>query len=222
MRQAKPDSGFTLIELLIVVAIIAILAMIAVPNFLEAQTRSKVARVRTDMRTIVVALEAYFVDWNGYCRHRDFDPSPPNPPPEQQDPWWRGLTTPVAYMGPVPKDPFAKITSLAAQSVTAAAACGGYIHYEPWQNTWDGIMADDWGPWIGFVPEMRSRGLWYFLWCVGPDGDTDCGAVARGGRGGSQTDKGQAMAAFYDPTNGTISSGDLLRFGPGSSEYMAF
>jgi len=55
--------GFTLIELLIVVAIIAILAAIAVPNFLEAQVRSKVARVKSDLRTLATAQEAYFVDW---------------------------------------------------------------------------------------------------------------------------------------------------------------
>lgn len=57
--------GFTLIELLIVVAIIAILAAIAVPNFLEAQTRAKVARVVSDMRTIATGLETYRID-NGY------------------------------------------------------------------------------------------------------------------------------------------------------------
>ena len=58
--------GFTLIELLIVVAIIAILAAIAVPNFLEAQTRAKVARVKADMRTLATALESYYVDHNNY------------------------------------------------------------------------------------------------------------------------------------------------------------
>lgn len=58
--------GFTLIELLIVVAIIAILAAIAVPNFLQAQTRSKVARTYTDMRTLATALEEYAVDYNRY------------------------------------------------------------------------------------------------------------------------------------------------------------
>ena len=58
--------AFTLIELLIVVAIIAILALIAVPNFLEAQTRAKVARAKNDLRTIDVALTAYHVDHNTY------------------------------------------------------------------------------------------------------------------------------------------------------------
>jgi prepilin-type N-terminal cleavage/methylation domain-containing protein len=58
--------GFTLIELLIVVAIIAILAAIAVPNFLEAQVRSKVSRAKTDMRSASTAIEAYAVDNRHY------------------------------------------------------------------------------------------------------------------------------------------------------------
>ena len=58
--------GFTLIELLIVVAIIAILAAIAVPNFLEAQTRAKVSRVKADMRSMATALEAYVIDYNSF------------------------------------------------------------------------------------------------------------------------------------------------------------
>ena len=62
----RRPKGFTLIELLIVVAIIAILAAIAVPNFLEAQVRSKVSRVKADQRSLATALEAYRVDWNAY------------------------------------------------------------------------------------------------------------------------------------------------------------
>lgn len=49
-----------------VVAIIAILAAIAVPNFLEAQTRSKVSRARADMRSISTGLESYCIDTNRY------------------------------------------------------------------------------------------------------------------------------------------------------------
>src|SRR5215213_5075777 len=58
--------AFTLIELLIVVAIIAILAAIAVPNFLEAQVRAKVARAKNDLRVVVTGLESYRVDQNSY------------------------------------------------------------------------------------------------------------------------------------------------------------
>ncbi|MCX7766771.1 MAG: prepilin-type N-terminal cleavage/methylation domain-containing protein, partial [Candidatus Sumerlaeia bacterium] len=62
----KIKKSFTLIELLIVVAIVVILALIAVPNYLEAQTRSKTARTRADMRAIAGAIEAYYVDNNDY------------------------------------------------------------------------------------------------------------------------------------------------------------
>jgi prepilin-type N-terminal cleavage/methylation domain-containing protein len=64
----KPKLGFTLIELLIVVAIIGILAAIAVPNFLNAQVRAKVAKAVSNMRSVSTALESYRLDNNTYPR----------------------------------------------------------------------------------------------------------------------------------------------------------
>ena len=63
-RTNRAWLGFTLIELLIVVAIIGILAAIAVPNFLNAQMRAKIARVIADQKAVQSALEQYFIDWN--------------------------------------------------------------------------------------------------------------------------------------------------------------
>lgn len=79
--------GFTLIELLIVVAIITILADIAIVNMLEAQTRAKVSRVKSDLRTIATATEAYAVDWNSYPMNDGVYNNLP-----------RELTSPVAYL----------------------------------------------------------------------------------------------------------------------------
>ncbi|MCX7766497.1 MAG: prepilin-type N-terminal cleavage/methylation domain-containing protein, partial [Candidatus Sumerlaeia bacterium] len=62
----KSHYAFTLIELLCVVAMIAILAAIAIPNFLEAQVRSKIARVKQDQAFISAAMEAYFCDYKMY------------------------------------------------------------------------------------------------------------------------------------------------------------
>ena len=113
MRNRAKRDGFTLIELLIVVAIIAILALIAVPNFLEAQTRSKVSQAAAEMKSLEVAIEAYAVDNNAYpyyylCRWETEDVPPfPEYGSREQNRWeLKVLTTPVSYITTIPKDPF--------------------------------------------------------------------------------------------------------------------
>src|SRR5262249_7381020 len=108
--------AFTLIELLIVVAIIAILAAIAVPNFLEAQTRAKVTRVRADMRSIATAVESYYVDNNKYPFYNNpLDGDYPNYDRSAPGSLAEGrferrlpitLTTPIAYLTSLLIDPF--------------------------------------------------------------------------------------------------------------------
>jgi prepilin-type N-terminal cleavage/methylation domain-containing protein len=54
--------GFTLIELLIVVVIIGILAAIAIPKFATTKEKAYVASMKSDLRNLVTAEEAYFSD----------------------------------------------------------------------------------------------------------------------------------------------------------------
>ncbi|HEX4084109.1 MAG TPA: prepilin-type N-terminal cleavage/methylation domain-containing protein [Chthoniobacteraceae bacterium] len=54
--------GFTLVEIMIVVAIIALLAAIAVPNFLRARKRSQATRVLEDLRDLDSGLDQYAID----------------------------------------------------------------------------------------------------------------------------------------------------------------
>ena len=92
-RAWKKGEGFTLIELLIVVAIIAILAGIAIPNFVRAGNKTKISRVFADFKHIGEALETYAMDNVAYPSENDaFDALVPN------------------YITSIPKDPFSDAT----------------------------------------------------------------------------------------------------------------
>src|SRR5262245_37834585 len=56
--------GFTLVEIMIVVAIIALLAAIAVPNFLRSRKRSQATQVLEDLRQIDSAIDQYAIEYN--------------------------------------------------------------------------------------------------------------------------------------------------------------
>src|SRR3989454_2505429 len=66
LRKLRNERGLTLIELLIVVAIIAILAAILIPNFLRARAQSQVAVTKANLKNIATALERSFVDNASY------------------------------------------------------------------------------------------------------------------------------------------------------------
>lgn len=66
-----------MVELLTVVTVIGVLAAIAIPNFLEAQTRSKISRARIEMAGIKLALADYYTD------HAAYPPPPPMPEPSE-------------------------------------------------------------------------------------------------------------------------------------------
>ena len=197
--------GFTLIELLIVVAIIAILAAIAVPNFLEAQTRSKVSRSLADMRSIATALEAYRVDGNDYPLDSNFYYEPwgrhpkPDPIPPPPALFLYLLTTPVAYMTSVPSSPF-------PNSNDTSQPKAFYYDY----------VATDWIYTQNIFRPFLSQGIAKASFCGwvlaswGPDRHSSNGVYVIYSPRIFETISG----GIYDATNGTISEGDIIRFGP--------
>ena len=183
VSRAARLRAFTLIELLIVVAIIGILAAIAVPNFLNAQTRAKVARTESDHRAIATAVESYRMDNNAYPARGQLSVN-------SRLEFYIRLTTPVAYMNAVVRDPMYKV-------VEGTGAWGNLYPFQYPAQT-DGFKTGstyyDLMPW-----EKVRRNRWALLG-AGVDGNYESSA----GR----------SYVIYNSSNGLNSNGDIMRFGP--------
>lgn len=220
--------GFTLIELLIVVAIIGILAAIAVPNFLNAQTRAKLSRCMADMRTILNATEQLRLD-TGYLPIDGWDDDTQEgrtilkeifngvgdfPEGVRKKTHYLGvLTSPISYLTSVPIDPFLKKwgdeTALGFGSPTDTYT---YADWDPnipgtgsnSNNMNLAVLELPLCDLLGIRPIQRGE---YALHGMGPDGYA-----------GGTTDR-SLRGVPYESSNGLMSIGDIfMRSGGGVNQ----
>ena len=188
--------AFTLIELLIVVAIISVLAAIAVPNFLEAQTRAKVSKTKADMKSIVVAVTAYEVDHGDVISYWT-EPNQRRPQMSffLKTDWDSGgtgwespsvgvfLTTPIPYMTDIPWDDFN------TQAWTTPLGKHSSVMMHSKSYTLEAFMLPPAWRWHWALESAGPNGMWW------QDVDGESSQIID--------------YIFYDPTNGTISAGDI-------------
>lgn len=210
----RSRNGFTLIELLIVIAIILILIAIALPNFLEAQVRAKVAHARAEMKTLVTATESYLIDWRGREPRTNY---PGSTSLGGYSEWWgfasNLLTSPVAYIASMPFEPFTD-----EFTIDIWRSAGGPESDPPYTvirdtntSSWPVGSVVSNNPRVqeaagGPVPISQqfftmNQHSGYIYYSSGPD------RVDSTVWGNPQ---------FYSPTNGTNSFGELYEFGSGS------
>ena len=77
----RSNRGFTLIEVLIVVVIIGILAAIAIPNYSEYVTRSRVPEATSGLANLRIRMEQFFQDCRSYVASANCPPFPAVPAP---------------------------------------------------------------------------------------------------------------------------------------------
>jgi type II secretion system protein G len=216
--------GFTLIELLIVVAIIAILAAIAVPNFLEAQTRAKISRSKADMRTITTGLETYHIDHNAYPKSNamswavSFGSSH-----NQMLLTLERLTTPISYLtgGSAFSDPFRGTKQYhqaglnQVENISDTIGTYGTPEARP-EQIYRYIARGRIDTQIWNQPaDINNKALWYLLESCGPDGHYHRMGFPLNNVGGAARIASTAKA-LYDATNGTVSRGSIWRSGGGA------
>ena len=221
------NKGFTLIELLIVVAIIGILAAIAVPNFMNAQTRAKIARQYSDMKAVCTGIEQLKMDkgvmlvdfWDddnqwGLDRIKDVFNNVGNvgEANRRMIHVLAPLTSPVSYLSTIPKDPF-------ASKINPNISSGNSERYGIWGN--DTYLYVDWDlQWPNGAPgnagyggynsavDAASSYKWYMNMRIGDYVLFGFGPAAP--KTYSATDMGVRCWIPYDASNGLSSIGDIM------------
>lgn len=203
INRINPDSGFTLIELLIVVAIIAILAAIAIPNFLAAEVRAKVSRTLAQFQTAGTAIEAYCVDYNNYPMYDNpADDQPAGSPllntPNEGDNYIPyNLSTPISYVSNVYPD-FIDLFQSRNDDNPLLPQFHNYHYKNAWES-YDYMFSAYTGQFLILGTDLSNFSM-PAGWLIGSHGP--------------------CLADFdfvipYDPTNGLTSDGNPARFGPG-------
>lgn len=200
----RSQIAFTLIELLVVVAIIGILAVLAVPNFAAALTRSKIAKVEQETRSLFIALETYRSD------HNVFPPSyHPFLDPFDFQSRLQSLTSPISYLSSIMEDPFPHAYDNGAGLVSLEETAGAHTYCYG--------RGDQAGP----RGTLDLGAQFVMIASAGPDGilnqihyypphrtaqnAADCPVCA-------PALAGLLRVTPYNPSNGVMSEGDIYRW----------